>query len=396
MKRINITTVVAALLVLAVFGAIHTVWNRPIGVAVLKVGFIYKNDESTPYTYNFMLAEDALNKALPGRVQVVSRKNVPEDDTIEPVRELVREGCQIIFTNNNSTQMIDAAREYPDVQFCQGAYSVDDHSGDPDNYHSFAGAIYEGRYVTGVAAGLKIKEMIGNHLITADQALVGYVGAYPISDVISGYTAFLMGVRSVVPQATMRVCYTNAWNSYNKERMAALRLIDDGCVVISHHTDTIGTAVACEDASASRAVVHVGYNQSMADVAPSTSLISTRINWTPYVLGAVEAVLEGREIEKDVPGSVFGHDMCAGFDHGWVVVTDLNRQIAAYGTETELNKTIKAFRKHEIDVFKGDYTGVDPEDPTDTVDLKQGYKENEKTSWPTFHYVLDDVITVVE
>lgn len=396
MKRINITTVVAALLVLAVFGAIHTVWDRPIGRDVLKVGFIYKNDESTPYTSNFMLAEDALVKALPGRVQVVSRKNVPEDDTIEPTRELVREGCQIIFTNNNSTQMIDAAREYPDVQFCQGAYSVDDHSGDPDNYHSFAGAIYEGRYVTGVAAGLKMKEMIANHVITADQALVGYVGAYPIADVISGYTAFLMGVRSVVPQATMRVFYTNAWNSYNKERLAANRLIDDGCVVISHHTDTIGTAIACEDASASRPVIHVGYNQSMSDVAPSTSLISTRINWTPYVIGAVEAVLEGREIEKAVPGDVFGHDMCAGFDRGWVIVTDLNRQIAAYGTQAELDKTIEAFRKGEIDVFKGDYRGVDPEDPADTVDLKQGYKENEKTSWPTFHYVLDDVITVVE
>ena len=396
MKRINITAVVAALLVLAVFGAIHTVWDRPSGVNMLKVGFIYKNDESTPYTYNFMLAESALVKALPGRVQVVSRKNVPEDDTIEPTRELVREGCQIIFTNNNSPQMIDAAREYPNVQFCQGAYSVDDHSGDPDNYHSFAGAIYEGRYVTGVAAGMKIREMIDQRVISADQALVGYVGAYPIADVISGYTAFLMGVRSIVPQATMRVYYTNAWNSYNRERMAAARLINEGCVVISHHTDTIGTAIACEDSGADRPVVHVGYNQSMADVAPTTSLISTRINWTPYVVGAVNAVLEGKEIEKAVPGNVFGHDMSAGFDQDWVVITDLNRQIAAEGTEEAVDKAIEGFRNGKIDVFTGDYVGVDPDDPKDTLDLSKGYQENASTSWPTFHYVLKDVITVEE
>ncbi len=394
MKRVYITTVVAALLVMAVFGAIHTVWGGSGSMEVLKVGFIYKNDESTPYTYNFMLAQDALEKALPGRVQVISRSNVPEDDTLEPASDLARQGCSIIFTNNNSEQMIEVARAFPDVQFCQGAYSVDDHSADPDNYHSFAGAIYEGRYVAGVAAGLKLKEMIDNHVITADQAQVGYVGAYPIPDVISGYTAFLLGIRSVVPEATMRVLYTNAWNSYNKERQAAKRLIDEGCTVISHHTDTIGTAVACEDAGIEKPLIHVGYNQTMTDVAPSTSLTSTRINWAPYVIGAVKAVMEGREIEKCVPGNVFGNDMCAGFDRGWVEITKLNQQIVAYGTQEKLNKVIEGLKKGSIEVFKGDYTGVDPDDPGDTIDLNQGYKENEKTSWPTFHYVLNDVVTV--
>lgn len=396
MKRVYITTIVSALLVLAVFGAINRVWERTGGVDVLKVGFIYKNDESTPYTYSFMLAQEALEQALPGRVQVFSHSNVSEEDTLEPLQNLVHEGCSIIFTNNNSPQMIEAAREYPNVQFCQGAYSVDDHSADPDNYHSFAGAIYEGRYVTGVAAGMKLREMIDNHVIGDDQALVGYIGAYPIADVISGYTAFLMGVRSVVPQATMRVYYTNAWNSYNRERLAAKRLIDEGCVVISHHTDTNGSAVACEDASVERPVVHVGYNVSMIDVAPTTALIGTRINWTPYVIGAVNAVLEGKSIERTVPGRVFGNDMCAGFDQGWVEVTGLNRRIAANGTESAMNRAIEGLSNGEISVFKGDYVGVDPEDPTDTVDLSQGYVENERTSWPTFHYVLKDIITVEE
>ncbi len=396
MKRVIITTLVTALLVLAVFSVFNSFWTPAQELNLVKVGFVYKNDESTPYTYNFMLAQDALERAYPGRVQIFTRSNVAEAETLEPVRELVREGCEIIFTNNNSEQMIEAAREYPDVQFCQGAYTVDDHSEDPDNYHSFAGAIYEARYASGVVAGMKLREMIDQHIITADEAVVGFVGAYPYADIISAYTSFLLGVRSVAPEATMRVRYVHAWNSYNREKACAKALIDEGCIVIAQHTDTFGPAMACEEASAERKVFHVGYHQSALDVAPGTSLTSARTDWAPYVVGAVGAVMEGKEIEKTVPGAVFDHDMCAGFDEGWVDVTELNKQIIAYGTQEKLDKVIEGFRKGAIEVFKGDYTGVDPTDPGDTVDLSEGYRENAATSWPTFHYVLNDVITVDE
>lgn len=397
MKRVYITTIVSALLVLAVFSGVYSIWNREARVQVLKVGFVYKNDESTPYTFNFMLAQEELERELAGRVKVYSRSNVPEEETLEPLRDLVREGCSIIFTNNNSSQMIEAAREYPDVQFCQGATADgEEDTSDLKNYHSFSGAIYEGRYVSGIAAGLKLRDMIDSHLISADEALVGYVGAEARSDVISGFTAFLLGVRSVAPEATMRVRYTGTWNSYNREKDCAAALIEEGCVVIAHHTDTIGPAVACEEAGASRNVIHVGYHQDMRDVAPTTSLISTRIDWAPYVVGAVEALLEGSRIEKYVPGSVFGNDMCAGFDRGWVEMTDLNPQIAAYGTGEKLEKAIDALRRGTLTVFKGDYVGVDPEDPGDTIDLSGGYRENADGSTPSFHYILKDVITVGE
>jgi basic membrane protein A len=214
--------------------------------------------------------------------------------------------------------------------------------------------------------------------------------------VVSGFTAFLLGVRSVAPEATMRVRYTYAWSSYNREKACAKALIDEGCVVIGQHTDTIGPAMACEEAKGSRPVIHVGYNQSMVDIAPSTSLISTRVNWTPYVVGAVEALLEGREIEKSIPGDVFGNDMCAGFDHNWVELTELNRQLAPYGAEEKLAKAVDALRRGTLEVFKGNYIGVDPDDPSDTVDLSKGYRENANSSWPTFHYLLKDVITVEE
>ena len=396
MKRVYITTIVTALLVVAAFSVMYSVWDGAVRVDALKVGFIYENDESTPYTYNFMLAQEALEARLPDRVKIYVHTNVPEDESEAPLHALVQDGCSIIFTNNYSDQIVEAARQYPDVQFCQTSYNAANHDDCPDNYHTFNGAIYQARYACGIAAGLKLRDMIDNRVIDASGALVGYVGAYPSVEVISGYTAFLLGVRSVVPEATMRVRYTHAWSSYNREKDCTRTLIDEGCVVICQHTDTIGPAMACEEAKGSRPVIHVGYNQSMVDIAPSTSLISTRVNWTPYVVGAVEALLEGREIEKSIPGDVFGNDMCAGFDHNWVELTELNRQLAPYDAEEKLAKAVDALRRGTLEVFKGNYIGVDPDDPSDTVDLSRGYKENANSSWPTFHYLLKDVITVEE
>jgi len=394
MRRVYITTVAACLLVVAAFSVLLHAWDGAPRVDTLKVGFVYENDESTPYTYNFMLAQDALNRELSDRVKVIARTNVPDDECAEALQALVQQGCGIIFTNSYSDQMVQVAREYPNVQFCQSSYNAADHTDCPGNYHTFSGAIYQGRYVSGIAAGLKLQEMIDAGAIGAEEALVGYVGAYPTVDVISGYTAFLLGVRSVVPNATMRVRYTGAWSSYSKEKACTAALIDEGCIVIGQHTDTIGPAMACEEAKPMHPVVHVGYNQSMIDIAPSTSLISARINWSVYVMGAVQAMLAGRPIEKSVRGNAYGTDMCAGFDCDWVQLTELNGQLAAAGTQEKLNRAIDALRKGTVEVFKGSYVGVNPNDPADTVDLSQGYRENDRTSWPTFGYLLEDVITV--
>lgn len=394
MKRVYITTIVTALVALAIFSAVFSVWDGNANVDTVKVGFIYENDESTPYTANFMQASDALEREYPGRVKIYARSNVPEGETLEPVQELIRAGCEIIFTNSYTDQFVEAAKAYPTVQFCQNSYSSADHEDYPENYHTFNGEIHQARYVSGIAAGMKLKEMIDNRVIDADEAVMGYVGAFSSVEVISGYTAFLMGARSVVPQATLRVRYTGTWSSFSREKACARALIDEGCVIIAQHTDTIGPAIACETASAERRVFHVGYNQSMIDVAPSSSLISCRVNWAPYVLGAVKAMLEQTPIEKTVEGIDRGNDIRAGFDLGWVEMLELNRQIAAYGTQERMDKAIDALEKGTLEVFKGDYTGVNPDDPADTIDLRQGYRENEKSSWPTFGYVLNDVVTV--
>jgi len=394
MKRYYITTAVICLLVLLAGSFAYGIWNRAPVLDHLKVGFIYENDESTPYTYNFFLAEQALKKEYGEKVEILSKSNVRETETEEPLRELVNRGCQIIFINSYSEQVARVAADYPAVQFCQVSFRSAPDAQSPENYHTFKGKAYQGRYVSGIVAGMKLREMIDQGVIQPDEAVVGYVGAYGTEEVVSGFTAFLLGVRSVVPEATMRVRYTGTWGSFALEKACTEALIDEGCVVISQHTDTIGPAVACEGASARKRVYHIGYNQSMLDIAPYSSLISMRISWTPYIVGAVGAVLSSKPIERYVDAAAFGRDMSAGFEKNWVEMLELNKPIAAEGTQARIDQAIDAFRRNQIDVFKGDYVGVNPNNPADTYDLSQGYTENKTSSSPSFHYILRDVITV--
>ena len=213
------------------------------------------------------------------------------------------------------------------------------------------------------------------------------------AEVVSGYTAFLLGIRSVAPEAVLRVRKTGTWSSYSLEKQRAKELIAEGCVIISQHTNTMAPAIACEEAAQNGTrVYYVGYHQSMMDVAPSTALISLRTNWYPYIEGAVNAVMKHEEIEEYVSGNVHGRDMSAGFSDDWVQMLELNRYVAAPGTEDKLNNVISSFKSGRIDVFKGNYTGVNVDDPNDVIDLRKGYAENADTSQPSFCYILKDYV----
>ena len=397
MKKKYIVTFITCLVMLAGFFIVFRILNPSADRDTIKVGFIYDNDESTAYTYNFSLAKDALEKKYGDRIQIYTSSNVLDDEMEEPLRKLAVNGCDIIFFNGYSEMVKELADEYPNTQFCQTSYMDMNGVSVTENYHTFKGEAYQGRYVSGIAAGMKIKQLISDGIIGEEDALVGFVAAFPTSEVISGYTAFILGVRSIVPQAVMKVVYTNTWSSYAHEKSAAQQLINDGCVIISQHTDTIGPAIACEETPQKKAVYFVGYNQSMSEVAPMTSLVTSRICWEPYVLGAVEAVMNNKKIEKVVQGNVNGNDIAAGYEFGWVETIDLNLQACAPGTQQAMDVAIDKFKRgHNDFVFKGDYTGTNPENNSDKISLKNGYIENENTSYPTFHYILDDVITILK
>ena len=397
MKRVYITTILTCIVLLVLLMAGFKILDLNRGKDHLTIGFIYDNDESTPYTYNFSLAKDALEKKYGEQIEVFTCSNVLDDEMEEPLREMAEKGCDIIFFNGYSELVMQLAPEYPNIQFCQTSYMDMSGVSVPDNYHTFKGEAYQGRYISGIAAGMKINQLISEGTITEDQALVGFVAAFPTSEVISGYTAFILGVHSVAPSAEMRVIYTETWSSYALEKRAAQQLIDEGCVIISQHTDTIGPAIACEETPSSSKVYFVGYNQSMSEVAPGASLVTSRICWEPYVLSAVEAVMSEKPIETVVAGRIHGNDVSAGFERGWVEMIDLNHQVAAPGTQEAMDKEIDRFVKENGNfVFHVNYTGVNPDKPSDTIELRNGYNENENTSYPLFNYIITDLITIEE
>ena len=397
-RRMNVLALVTALAVMLLVGAAQfALSGHGLSGRGVTVGVVYDGDESTPYSYNFVRSVHALESRFGDRVRIVEYSNTSAERSGQALQDLVDQGCDIIFTT--SSQFQDSAREmaasHPDVTFC--AASADNADPQLSNYHSFMGKIYEGRYASGVVAGMKLRELVDAGELTADECLVGFVASFPIPEVISGYTAFILGARSVMPEARLLVKYTQSWSSYGQELKSAQELIAQGCRIVGQHSDTIGPAVACEATAGSGHVVYsVGYNQPMLDVAPTTSLVSTRINWTPYFVGAVEALMQGQPIESHVRGNAHGNDLCAGFEQDWVQLVELNEIIAAKGSSEAVNQVVDDLAHDKIEVFRGPYTGVDPDDARDRIDLSEGYTENAERSAPSFHWILDEVVSVVE
>ena len=394
-KRILIWVLVACLVSATVFYGYYrvSVVNTR-GKDHVNAGFILIGDESTPYSANFIRAIDAMEMQLGDRVSVSIKSNVAVDDAEAAIRELCEIGCDIVITNSYEYGFTAKALapDYPDIQFCSA--TCDNANEEPvlDNYHTFMGEIAEGWYVSGLVAGTKLNELIDSGTITPEEAWIGEVGAYPYAEVVSGFTAFLLGARQVCPTARLKVRYIYSWSNYTLERECASRLINEGCVIITQATDTIGPAVECENARVTHPVFHVSYNQSMTDVAPTTSITGSRIDWSPYICGAVEAVLEEKLIEDAVSGNVHGNDIGAGFEKGWVRMLELNSSIAPAGSEETVRQAIEDIISGKSHIFQGDYLAVDPNDPNDVWDLNTEYLENANASAPSFHYILQDIV----
>jgi len=311
--------------------------------ADFKVGFIFLHDENSTYDKNFIDAANAACAALGLTAdQIVMKTNIPEgSECYDAACELVDDGCDLIFADSFGHEdfMIQAAKENPDVQFCH-ATGTKAHTEKLANYHNAFASIYEGRYIAGIVAGMKLNQMIADGKITAEQAVIGYVGAWPYAEVKSGYTSFFLGARSVCPSATMKVEYTNSWFDIALEKTAAEKLIGDGCVLISQHADSEGAPKACDAAG----VPNVAYNISTKDIAPNTWLISSKINWEPYMKLIIEKTRDGK-------GNEIPYDWCGGIEEGSVQLTELNTALAAPGTQEAIDAAIAAFKAGTLKVF---------------------------------------------
>ena len=370
-------------------------------VADLKVGFIFLHDENSTYDANFMNAAKAACEELGlSEDQYIFKTNIPESQECqEAAEELADAGCNIVFADSfgHEPYLIAAAKEFPEVQFCH-ATGTRAHTEGLENHHNAFASIYEGRYLAGVAAGLKLNEMIANGEFTEDEAKIGYVGAYTYAEVVSGYTSFFLGARSVCPTATMEVTFTGSWYDETAEKEAANKLIDNGCKLISQHADSMGAPTACETAG----IPNVSYNGSTIAACPNTFIVSSRIDWTPYYVYAMKAYLAGEAIDTDWTGTLAT---------GSVVLTEINEAVAAEGTAAKLEEVKAALEDGSIHVFDtatftvGGETltsymadvDTDADYTADTEAISDGYfHESEYRSAPYFDLRIDGITLLDE
>ncbi len=364
----------------------------------VKAGFIFLHDENSTYDLNFINAAKEACEAL--GVEYLLKTGIPEgQECYDAAAELVDEGCNFIFADSFGHEpfLIQAAKEFPEVQFCH-ATGTQAHTVELPNYHNAFASIYEGRFLGGVAAGLKLNEMIENGTITEDQALVGYVGAFPYAEVVSGFTSFFLGVRYVCPAATMQVTFTNSWYDPTLEKEGAIKLISNGCVVLSEHADSMGAPTECEDPKNN--VPFVFYNGSAAEACPNTFIVASRINWAPYMQFAMECMMNGEEIPYDWTGTLATDS---------VMMTEINENAAAAGTAEKLEEVRAALLDGSLKVFDTATFTVNGETLTEyladvddmgdfvpeTNVIADGYfHESEYRSAPYFDLFIDGITNI--
>ena len=367
-------------------------------LSALKVGFIFLHDENSTYDLNFMNAAKEACETL--GVESVFKTNIPEDQSCyEAAAELADAGCNIVFADSfgHEDYIIQAAKEFPEVQFCHST-GTKAHTEGLDNYHNAFASIYEGRYLAGVAAGLKLNEMIDNGDFAAEDAKIGYVGAFTYAEVVSGYTSFFLGARSVCPTATMEVTFTGSWYDETAEKEAANKLIANGCKLVSQHADSMGAPTACETAG----VPNVSYNGSTISACPNTFIVSSRIDWAPYYEFVIDAVANGETIPADWTGTLAT---------GSVVLTEVNEAAAAAGTADKIAEVKAALEAGTIHVFDtANFTvggetltsymadvDTDPNYEADTEVIIDGYfHESEMRSAPYFDLRIDGITLLDE
>ena len=369
--------------------------------AKVKVGFITLHDENSTYDKNFINgAKEAIKNLGLTDADYILKTNIPEgQECYETACDLAEQGCNIIFADSFGHEgfMIDAAKKYPNVQFCHST-GTRAHTEGLKNYHNAFASIYEGRFLAGIAAGLKLNEMIDAGQFTKEEAKMGYVGAFTYAEVISGYTSFYLGAKSVCPTVSMDVTFTGSWYDEALEKEGAQKLIAGGCKLISQHADSFGAPTACENAK----VPNVSYNGSTKSAGPNTYIISSRINWAPYYEYAIKAVMDGTEIKTDWTGDL---------STGSVVLEEINDAVAAKGTAEAIADAKAKLEKGEIHVFdcanftvKGEHltsykadVDTDAAYTADTEVIKDGYfAESEFRSAPYFDLAIDGITRLDE
>ena len=372
--------------------------NAVVDAAKVKIGFIFLHDENSTYDLNFLNAAKEACEEL--GVEYILKTNIPEgNECYEAAADLVDQGCNIVFADSFGHEdfMIQAAKEFTDVEFCH-ATGTKAHTENLPNFHNAFASIYEGRYLAGVAAGMKLNEIKEAGKLKGSVPKMGYVGAYTYAEVISGYTSFYLGAKSICPDVVMDVRFTGSWYDETAEKEAAQALIDSGCDLISQHADSMGAPTACENAG----IPDVSYNGSTQAACPNTFIVSSRINWAPYFKYIITQKAEGKTIDTDWTGTIAS---------GSVELTAVNEQAAAEGTQAKIDEVKAGLEDGSIHVFDtANFTvqgaplttymaDVDTDEAftPDTEAIKDGYfDESASRSAPYFDVRIDGITLLNE
>lgn len=274
----------------------------PVNKEDVKIGMICLHDLNSTYDANFILSMyTALENLGMSRDQLKLFTGIDESEDCYNKAVELAQSCNVVFADSFGHEdfMIQAAKEYKNVRFCH-ATGEKAHLVNLNNFSNAFASIYQGRFLAGIAAGMKLNEMNNGKAAEEQNWKIGYVGAYPYAEVVSGYTSFYLGAKYVAPKVTMEVRYTSSWFDFAKEQAACNALIANGCALISQHADSMGAPEACETAK----VPNVTYNGSTASACPETYIVSSKIDWAPYFEYMINCVISGEKIATDWTGTI--------------------------------------------------------------------------------------------
>ncbi len=325
--------------------------NEEVTGGDVKIGVILVHDENTGYDYAHIQGIEAAAEATGiSADQIIWKYNISEDENCyDTATDLVEQGCTYIFSDSYGHQsyMQQAASENEDVTFVSMTGDTAALSG-LDNFKNAFNYTYESRYVSGVVAGMKLAELVADgkvedkNMDENGNIKIGYVGAFPYAEVVSGYTGFYLGVKSIVENVVMDVTYTNSWYDPTAEAEAANSLVSSGCIIISQHADSTGAPAACEALLEGGTTIYcVGYNVDMLSVAPQAALTSAQNDWGVYYTYAFNCILTGEDIVTD---------WAKGYSDGAVMISALGESCAE-GTAEKVAEVEAALKDGTLNVF---------------------------------------------
>ena len=400
MRRKSVRFLLAALFLISIFLVFFNLKNiqQFNTESNLKIVLLLSENLSTRDVENHRSAVIKLSETFKiDSSKILIKEKVSENECFNIVKKTINDGYNLIFAVGKDLEdyIVQSATEHPKVQYCIADSKQAITSG-MDNLHSYSLNDAESRYLVGVVAGMKLKDLIDNGEIKEEQAIIGYVASFENSENVSAYTAFYLGAKSVVPSVDMKVKFTESEYDEDLEKKTANALIANGCVLLAQQSNTNSIAENCEQYG----VYYVGCLQSSADIAPNFAVVSTDEDWSSCYAQIVDSIIK----DEDLPSGWY-----SSIDTSAVGVTEIKKNAFASINKYDETKALVAetqekLKSKTLHIFDTANWKVNGETITSTLtdELKADYggkeyidkgrfMEYELTTLPKFAFKIDGI-----